>query len=219
MPLVTLHPVCPSKRGNKIVLKSGGFGWRSCHSYACPLCGPRKVRRQAAVLSHIATHAPHARWVTLSDAPRDSAKRMKAMLRLRRTLQRRVGPVAIGWVTEISKNNACHIHALVHGSPIEPGTIEEIWGANVDDKDAHPKTGGYMLKAALHQPGSIQRLEHFELNAGRSFRTLGPFYGEHARFGDAWRATLDPTAVTAGVHPDDRTPVVELSLLVSSTHQ
>ena len=222
MPTLSLYPECPKGRGRRVPLRGGGYGRSSCHSYDCPLCGRHDVKRKAAVLTTIATTAPHAVWVTLTRAPRSEADRKAAVINFRSKLMRRVGRgVEMAWVTEVSQRGAWHIHAILHGQPMEPWEIQEAWGSGVKVKDTHSAVGGYMLKDALDCPGSSARGFHFDINAGRPFRHTRGFYGDVTTFDEAWRIARTTWAGNSGgtAEPRTPTPVVPLTVLINSTRQ
>lgn len=221
MPRISLQTKCPKGRDRGVRLKNGTWGRSSCNSYNCPVCGRHDLKRKAAVLTHVAMTAPHAKWVTLTLAPRSEAARKAAVINFRAKLERKVGRIELAWVTEVGMLGGWHIHALIHGQPLDSWTIEEAWGARVKVKDTHTGVGWYMLKNGLECPGSTNRWFHFQINAGRPFRHSRGFYGEATTFDEAWRITRESWTANGETPAEPRTPtpVVALSILINSTRE
>lgn len=134
----------------------------SCDRYMCEVCGPRKARQKAALMTWAARQAKRARLVTLTHLPTDDDgaldwQRARAQVRdwLYRVRQDYAG-FEMGWAIERNpRGTGYHAHGLQHGPYVPQAVLQERWGGRIVDIRAlrQPAAGVYAIKEAVRVAG------------------------------------------------------------------
>lgn len=160
----------------------------SCRSYKCPVCGPRKARQIAHAMAWSADKAGRARFITLTNAPADTPRRLQKMKDLTRWARAHGWTYEMAWTTEAgSSTGMVHVHALQWGDYIPQPALQERWGAIVDIRAVRRSPGAvsqYMAKGAgavgqyMAKGAGDDFVAWRDLNGGRPMRwSRGFFHG------------------------------------------
>jgi hypothetical protein len=164
----------------------------SCDSYGCEVCGPRKARQKAALMTWAAGQPQvwagqnRARLVTLTQLPtcpdgsldwqRSRSQVRDYLRRVRRDYPR----FDVGWAIERNpKLTGYHAHLLQHGSYVPQRFLADLWGGRRVDVRAlsRPEAGVYAIKEAVKVAGYVVKngkdnfvglQEHLAINGWRA---------------------------------------------------
>lgn len=155
-----------------------------CRAYACPACGPGKIRERVRLAAWGASLSDWRTHLTLTLAPEDW-QQCRAQVRdyLRRL--RQYGNMEAAWTREANpKGTGYHVHMLCHGTYFEHWRLQKLWGGRHVWIDPVPcdvaryigktfRVAGYQVKAMS---------EVMKLNGGRAIHmSRGYLHGMTAR--------------------------------------
>ena len=171
----------------------------SCDSYQCQVCGPRKARQKAALMTWAARRVDRRRLVTLTALPANDGRldwqRARGQVRdwLYRVRADHPG-FEMGWAIEQNpRATGFHAHGVQHGPYVPQGVLQERWGGRIVDIRAlrRPADGVYAVKDAVRVAGytvkngteSFAGLdEHLRINGHRAAHfTRGFLHGLTSR--------------------------------------
>lgn len=156
------RPVCDRVRFDLLHKRTGVRVAGSCDTYACEVCGPRRMREWPFVL---AFGAPE-RLLTLTLAPMDRARRRAQVRDLAYRLRKRGYRFEWAWNTELNpkRPDLCHVHLLQHGDYLPKSEVRAMWGGRFVDirrlsKGERPADVGglYLLKEGLDGSGYVMK--------------------------------------------------------------
>lgn len=172
----------------------------TCDRYGCEICGPRKARTKAGLMTWAARKAPRRRLLTLTRLPETETgsldwQRSRAQVRdwLRRVRQDYPG-FEMGWAVERNpRDTGFHAHGIQHGPYVPQSYLQERWGGRIVDIRAmkQPSASVYAVKAAVAVAGYLVKngsedfsglSDHLAVNGGRAVHfTRGFLHGLTSR--------------------------------------
>lgn len=172
----------------------------SCDRYMCEVCGPRKARSKAALMTWAARQARRRRMVTLTHLPTTADGELdwqRARQQVRDWLRRvRADYPAFEMAWAVERNPAgtgFHAHGVQHGQYVPQGVLQERWGGRIVDIRAmrQPAAGVYAVKEAVRVAGYVMKNgaesfagldEHLRINGHRAAHfTRGFLHGLTSR--------------------------------------
>lgn len=172
----------------------------SCDAYGCRVCGARKARQKAALMTHAARKAERSRFITLTQLPTTETgsldwQRARAQVRdLAKRLRADGYRTEWGWALERNpKETGFHAHAVQHGDYVPQRVLEDRWGGRRVDVRALPKpgAGSYTVKQAVKVAGYVLKngsesfdglSEHLAINGHRAAHfSRGFLHGQTSR--------------------------------------
>lgn len=193
--------ICPTKPLLVVCDQSPDLRFpASCDRYGCTVCGPRKARQKAALMTWAARHADRCRLVTLTQLPTTDHgaldwQRARAQVRHWMFRVRREYPGwEMGWAIERNpRGTGFHAHGVQHGPFVPQAVLQERWGGRIVDIRAlrRPAAGVYAVKEAVRVAGYTVKggtenfdglQEHLAINGHRAAHfTRGFLHGLTSR--------------------------------------
>nr|CRY96544.1 hypothetical protein [uncultured prokaryote] len=158
-----------------------------CNSYACNICGPKKINQIVGAIAWAQTQRDRSRFITLTQAPQDWDKRRQKMRDLTRWAKSLNKDFEICWTTEVGKQTGMtHVHAVQVGDYIAQAALQERWGSIVDIRAVRRNkkaVAGYISKGAagavgkyMTKQGKEDYSEWLTLNGGRPLHWSRQFF-------------------------------------------
>lgn len=193
-------------------MRTGEFWPADCDSGVCELCGVHRARVRARLLTIRMQEVGRARFITLTQAPREWQERRGQVRDLARRLRGEGYQCEWCWVTERGgQTGMIHVHALQWGDYVPQAVLQDRWGGRrVDIRAAVSQHATYIEKSAARVAsyigkGAVGNLdEALDLNGGRLHHWSREFWGMPIRDYRAAHRTYDGGQFGLVFRPDLR---------------